>query len=1044
MKHFIFTSCLLFSLSFFSRAATFTVTNTADTGTGSLRQAITDVNAAGAGPHTIAFNIPSSALTGSFASQRALITLATALPTITVASVTLDGTTQTTFAGNTNTGTMGTSTTVGIDGLLVSPIQRPEVEIKLTTGASILTSTGANFAVRGLAIHGATTTTLSLGGSGFVVENCVVGATALDYGYPTDAPSAAGITVATGGAGTIRNSLVGFTGGSGIYVINGVGNSVSITGCQFNQNGYNTAGGDAITLGSSAGIFAGLMTIQGNLFTSPNSGSVQFEIGATSASTIVNNTMLSSGLGGGSTNTASLEGSAICYLQRNGTRTSTTADVIRRNIIRDSEASGIVIGYGQQNVRVTENAIYNNGLLSIDLIDNAAIRVGAAAPNADTYGNGDGVTPNSGAFGTNTTSPNYRINYPIFTVATLNGNTLTVSGYVGTAEGQTAFGGATVEIFEAEDDGNNNGAVTTTSSGSVPHGETRRYLGSITAASNGAFTNVALTVSNLVAGNAISGTAWLTTRGTSEASNNVTVTAATQFPVANDVVNPVLQNTAPRTALTTALSATTPSGTTVTSFTIVSLPTAASGVLYYTNGSTTSIVQAGQVVPFADRANLSFDPAAGFSGEAVVGYTATNSTGAVSAGNATLTIPINNPPTANNITNATIANTAGQTAITSLRGIDIDGTIVSFTITSIPPATAGVLYYNNGTTTATVTAGTVVSFARANQLLFAPASGYNGQAVFQYTALDNQNGVSSAATYTIPVGTGTSTTTNARPVAGNVTNATIARNAGITSISNLIGTDSDGAVAGYTIRTLPTSGTLYFNGALATVGMQIPFNQANLLAYQPSVTGAYSFTYTATDNLGLESSATATFSIPVGAPLPVVLQQFAVVARKQDALVTWATAQELHSAYFAVERSTDGTQYSEIGRVNGQGTSTTNHAYSFTDTGIGREMPGMIYYRLRQVDTDGTISYSPTKVIRFDALVAVQVLPNPASQELHVQLPVAGARCLIYSTAGSLLQVTSTTHTAATLDIRSLAAGIYILRIEMPQGGTSSHQFIKE
>ncbi|UOR05828.1 right-handed parallel beta-helix repeat-containing protein [Hymenobacter aerilatus] len=1048
MKHFLLTSYLIIGFTSISQAATFTVTNTADAGTGSLRQAITDVNAAGAGPHTIAFNIPSSALTGSFASQRALITLASALPNITVANVTLDGFTQTTTVGNTNTGTFGTTATVGIDGLAVSPVERPEVEISFPTGFSALTCTAAGFTIRGVAIHGGSdqfnSAALTLNGSGFSVVNCLIGTTALDYGYPANAPCASfGITIGTGGAGSVTNSLIGFTGSSGIYVINGAANTVSVTGCQFNQNGYTRGGGDGITLGRSGTAVAGPATVRGNLFTATNSSAVQFEIGSVSASIIENNTMLASGLGGNGTNTASLEGSAICYLQRDGTRTGTNADIIRRNIIQGSEASGIVVGYGQRNVRITENAIYSNGLLSIDLIDNSAIRVGTAAPNADTYGNGDGVTPNSGAFGTNTASPNYRINYPIFTAAALNGNTLTVSGYVGTAAGQTDFGGATVEIFEAVDDGNNDGTITTTSSGSVPHGETRRYLGSITAASNGTFTNVALTVSNLVAGNAISGTAWLTARGTSEASNNFTVTAAAQFPVANDVVNPVLQNMAPRTALTAALDATTPSGTTITSFTIVSLPAAASGVLYYTSGSTTSLVQAGQVIPFADRGNLSFDPASGFSGEAVVGYTATNNTGTVSAGNATLTIPINNPPTANNITNATIANTAGQTAITSLSGTDTDGTITAFTITTIPPAAAGVLYYNNGTATVTVTAGTVVSFARAGQLLFTPAAGYNGQAIFQYTATDNQNGLSSAATYTIPVGTGTSTATNAQPVAGNVTNSTIPRNAGITSINSLIGTDSDGAVVGYTIKTLPTSGTLYFNSVLATVGMQIPFNQANLLAYQPSVTGAYSFNYTATDNLGLESSAAATFSIPVGAPLPVVLKQFAVVARKEDALVTWATAQELRSAYFAVERSLDGTQYSEIGRVNGQGASSSSHTYSFTDAGIGRELPGMVYYRLRQVDLDGTISYSPVQAIRFGASVVVQVLPNPASQELHVQLPVAGARCLIYSPAGSLLQTTTTTHTSATLDVRSLASGLYILRVEMPQG-SSVHQFIKE
>src|SRR5262249_34568542 len=71
-----------------ARAATFTVTNTDDSGPGSLRQAITDANGAGAGPHEIHFNISGAGVH--------TITPATGLPTITISSggLTIDGTTQ--------------------------------------------------------------------------------------------------------------------------------------------------------------------------------------------------------------------------------------------------------------------------------------------------------------------------------------------------------------------------------------------------------------------------------------------------------------------------------------------------------------------------------------------------------------------------------------------------------------------------------------------------------------------------------------------------------------------------------------------------------------------------------------------------------------------------------------------------------------------------------------------------------------------------------------------------------------------------------------
>jgi hypothetical protein len=85
-----------------SYSATFTVTNTSDSGSGSLRMAITSANITPGSPHTIVFNIP---LTDpGYSNTRGVwkIGLTTALPYITGSNITIDGTTQTTFAGNTN------------------------------------------------------------------------------------------------------------------------------------------------------------------------------------------------------------------------------------------------------------------------------------------------------------------------------------------------------------------------------------------------------------------------------------------------------------------------------------------------------------------------------------------------------------------------------------------------------------------------------------------------------------------------------------------------------------------------------------------------------------------------------------------------------------------------------------------------------------------------------------------------------------------------------------------------------------------------------
>src|SRR5262245_19588502 len=82
------------ALSCPAAAATFPVTTAADSGAGSLRQAVTDANGAGAVPHTITFNIPGSGVHA--------LALASALPGISVTSggLTIDGTTQPGYAGS--------------------------------------------------------------------------------------------------------------------------------------------------------------------------------------------------------------------------------------------------------------------------------------------------------------------------------------------------------------------------------------------------------------------------------------------------------------------------------------------------------------------------------------------------------------------------------------------------------------------------------------------------------------------------------------------------------------------------------------------------------------------------------------------------------------------------------------------------------------------------------------------------------------------------------------------------------------------------------
>ena len=102
MKH-ILIGLFFLTITLGASATDFTVVNTNNTGTGSLRMAITNANSASGGPHSIKFNIPTS--DAGYNSQTGVwtISLTSPLSYIMKAGTIIDGTTQTTFAGNTNT-----------------------------------------------------------------------------------------------------------------------------------------------------------------------------------------------------------------------------------------------------------------------------------------------------------------------------------------------------------------------------------------------------------------------------------------------------------------------------------------------------------------------------------------------------------------------------------------------------------------------------------------------------------------------------------------------------------------------------------------------------------------------------------------------------------------------------------------------------------------------------------------------------------------------------------------------------------------------------
>ncbi len=90
-------------------------------------------------------------------------------------------------------------------------------------------------------------------------------------------------------------------------------------------------------------------------------------------------------------------------------------------------------------------------------------------------------------------------------------------------------------------------------------------------------------------------------------------------------------------------------------------------------------------------------------------------------------------------------------------------------------------------------------------------------------------------------------------------------------------------------------------------------------------------------------------------PVPVELTSFTASTKNDNVILNWVTASETNNRGFEIERKTSNSAYTKIGFVNGNGSITELNSYSFTDSKL---ISGVYTYRLKQIDFDGTFSYS--------------------------------------------------------------------------------------
>jgi hypothetical protein len=147
----------------------------------------------------------------------------------------------------------------------------------------------------------------------------------------------------------------------------------------------------------------------------------------------------------------------------------------------------------------------------------------------------------------------------------------------------------------------------------------------------------------------------------------------------------------------------------------------------------------------------------------------------------------------------------------------------------------------------------------------------------------------------------------------------------------------------------------------------------------PTVAGTYNYTITPTSSCG---SATATGTITVSVPLPIELLSFNAVLKSDLVDINWQTTSEKNNDYFILEKSYDTKKWFTIADVKGKGTTNSIQNYNWKDI---VDFSGICYYRLTQVDFDGTREMFNIVSVKNEAINEIILYPNPISKYLHLE-----------------------------------------------------------
>jgi hypothetical protein len=199
-------------------------------------------------------------------------------------------------------------------------------------------------------------------------------------------------------------------------------------------------------------------------------------------------------------------------------------------------------------------------------------------------------------------------------------------------------------------------------------------------------------------------------------------------------------------------------------------------------------------------------------------------------------------------------------------------------------------------------------------------------------------------------------------------------------------------------------------------------------------------------------TATGNFTISSALiPLPVELLSFTAKKIDNNGYLKWTTSNEVNADYFSLEKSVDGFKFKEIAQQQCQ-SGNGNKSYMYIDYNLASSGVSILYYRLKQVDKNGSYTYSKIVSIKLDnddTFKCLAIYPNPCTDFFNVRLYSDKNQEIItaiLTSEGKLIQSQKQNVVSGInelkQDVKALSVGSYIFKITAGEK-QYSYRFIK-